>query len=521
MSKSLQNKLYIFLCLILALHPFIELDYLLANFFDSLSLPRITTVIDYLVLPLMVLICFFFFEKRKKRVIIVSLIYGVLFLAYFIYHCKQANRLQYDLYLTNNFIFRVKDELFYTVTLLLPLVYIYVFHLIEVNEESLKTISEMISVLVALPIFISNLFVFSKSTYAGKTIDNFLSWFSLPFNAEDNHPRYYASKFFFEEGNTIGVLLLMVLPFLYYFLLKTKNKKEKAFLTVLIAIHSLAMVMLSTRVATYGALLVPLAIIIIYFLQIALKQEKFKAIYLSFLVIMCALTGFILPYSPAYQNQLLDAQDYEVLLGDDSIRTSSTAEEIRRAGRDLVKFSAEWINYYVYMFQEYRFLMNVTPPIYYLEYYDYRFDPGFWVDFIFDYDLEERVSGRQLENIFTHYKYDPLTTKEKIFGMGYGTFMRGGILIEQDFVQQYYSYGLIGFIFLMLPWLIIFAYQAIKVLVGLRKRRWNFLNICLLMSIAMGLLASYLSGHVIDELSTSLYLSFMIALLFRRIIWQS
>ena len=514
MKTKLFNKenLFVLIFAIVALHPIIELDYLIG---DKLPIPRLTTIIDFIVLPLLVLLTFILYEKNKKKIITLFGIYAIIFGFYFVLHCKNANTIQYTIHLTENFYFSITDEIVYTITLLLPLVYVYVFSLSNISENIMKKISVSLSCFTALPIFISNLFVFGKSTYQGYTIDNFLSWFSLPFTRYWHHPRKYATKFFFEEGNTIGILMLMVLPFLYYFFYKEKSKLKKSLLGVLILIHSIAMIILSTRLATYCSVLIPAAMLAIYVFLLILKKEKLQKLYVVFLVIVTAICGVIIPYCPAYQNQQIDADDYTYIKGDENQRTEG--KELLADADKLEKWSESWRDFYVYMFEDYQFLMNVTPPIYYTTWYSYEYDPQFWVDLIFDYELEERVNGRQIETIFTKYKWNELSTAQKLTGFGYGTFMRGGILIERDFVQQYYSYGVFGVVLIMAPWLVLLAYVGIKLLLGYKKNKWTYLNIILLMSCGLGFVSSYVSGHVFDELTTSMFIALCISFLIKNL----
>lgn len=516
-EKYINKKtIYAAVIFLIVLHPIIELDYLFYDILNKFGLPRLTTIIDLLVLPLLVILTFCLFEKRKKRVFTLVAVYGVIFGIYFVLHCQNANYLQYNMHLPNRYVFLISDEIVYTFTLLIPLIYIWLFYLMDFGEKALKFITVGLSSVTSLPIFISNLFVFGESTYQGNTIANFLSWFSLPFDTEMHHPRKYATKFFFEEGNTIGILMIMVLPFLYYFSYHAKTKKEKGLLSGLIFIHSLAMIMLSTRVATYGAAIVPVMMLLIYLVLIALKYEKFKPMYVIGLVVMTIISGTIIPFGPAYQNQQIDALDYGFIKHDDGKRDEAR-EEVLRGGEGLEAYSEEWFNYYTYMFEDYSFLIGVTPPVYYMEWYDYREDPKFWVDLIFDYELEERVNGRQIETIFTHYKFDPLTDYQKAFGMGYSTFMRGSIILERDFAQQYFSYGPIGFVLIMAPWLLIVAYLGIKLLLGYKHKQWTYLNVILMMSLCVGLLSSYVSGHVLDEFTTSLFIALCAGMLFRNL----
>ena len=506
-----RENIFTLIFVIVALHPIIELDYLIGE----LPIPRLTTIIDFLVLPLLVVLAFWFNEKNKKKVGLLFGIYTIVFGVYFILHCRNANIIQGSIHLTDNFYFNIKDEIIYTLTLLIPLVYIYVFNLSDINEVVLKKFSICLSCVTALPIFISNLFVFGKSTYVGYTIDNFLTWFSLPYTRFWHHPRRYATKFFFEEGNTIGILMLMVLPCLYYFFFKEKEKVKKSLIGLLIIIHSLAMIILSTRLATYCTVLIPVAMLFVYVFLLMLKKEKIQKLYIIFLILVTAMSAFVIPYGPAYQNQLIDADDYVFIKGDENHRTEG--KDLLKDADKLEKWSESWRDFYVYMFEDYQFLMNVTPPVYYTTWYSYEYDPQFWVDLIFDYELEERVNGRQIETIFTKYKWDELSTVQKMTGFGYGTFMRGGILIERDFVQQYYSYGPIGVVLLMGAWIVLLAYCGIKLLFGYKQGKWTYLNIILLMSLCLGYLSSYVSGHTFDELSTSLFISLCLGFLIKKV----
>lgn len=508
-----KENIFTLVFVIVALHPIIELDYLWGVFFDDIGIPRITTIIDFVILPLLVLFTFILCEKNKKKVLLVFGIYALLFGVYFVIHSKNASVIQTAIHLTDNFYFSIVDEIFYTLTLLIPLVYIYLFYKSELSESTFKKIIICTSCVISLPIMISNIFLFGKSTYSGYTIENIFSWFSLPFDMFDHHPRYYATKFFFEEGNTIGILMIMVLPFLYYFFNKDRNTKNRVFIGLLIFVHSISMVIISTRIATYGSALIPIVMLVIYLVLCFINKDKIDKLYVLLIVVMTCVCGTIIPYGPAYQNQLIDASDYEFVKNEEHQRVE--AASLLKDGEGLEKWSEEWRNFYVFMFEDYQFLMNVTPPIYYTTWYNYEYDPEFWVDLIFDYELEERVNGRQIESIFTKYKWEELNNTQKLTGFGYGTFMRGGIIIERDFVQQFYSYGPVGFALLMGPWIVLLVYCGIRLLLGCTKGKWTYFNIILLMSAGIGFVASYMSGHTFDELTTSLFISLCIGALLK------
>lgn len=67
----------------------------------------------------------------------------------------------------------------------------------------------------------------------------------------------------------------------------------------------------------------------------------------------------------------------------------------------------------------------------------------------------------------------------------------------------------------MCPWIILLAYVGIRFLFGYKKGYWNYINLVLLMSICMGFICSYVSGHTFDELTTSMFISLCIGLLIK------
>lgn len=512
MKKLLtKENVYVAILTLIAIHPFIELDYLIYDSLNTFGIPRFTTIVDFVLYPLLVLLVFWFFDKNKKKTIILLVIYAILFGIFFVLHCKNCEQLMADntMLLPDVYVFTIKEEFFYCATLILPLVYIYVFNLEKIKESLVEKMCILISYLVSFPILISNLFLFGKSTYEGMTIANIFSWFSLPFDEFDHRPRLYATKFFFKEGNSIGILLIFTLPLLYYFYYKAKgNKKKKIFIGTTIFIQSLGMIILSTRVACYGACIIPFVMMIIHVLLCLLKKDKIQKAFIAFLAGMLIVTGAIMPVCPAVQNQLIDAQNYEVIKQHDDYMNQER-DKIKRDAYS--KWTEEWRNYYSYMFEEYAFLINVTPPIYYNELYSYKWDPQFWVDLIFDYTLEERINGRQIEQIFTDYKYETLDTVDKALGMGYSEYMWGGILIERDFIQQFYTMGYIGFALICGPWIVLALYAGIKLI--LNNKKWNYYNITLMMIVCISFVASYVSGHTIDQLSCSMVMALVLGIL--------
>ena len=516
MKKIFNEKLlHRLILLFIFIQPLIDMDYLVFEWLDRFGLPRFSTVIRFIILPLLVLWSFWLREKNKKRTFFIALIYGVVFLIYFVLHAKQAEGLVERLWLTDNFRFSVFQELTYCLTLCLPYAVIYFCYHEHPDTKEWKNMVIWSSALISLPIVIGDLYVFAKSTYYGDTVGNFFSWFSGIYKWY--HPRTLASKFFFNEGNTIGILLFMLLPLMYACWLTEEDKKRKGRIFILILLQSLAMQMLSTRVATYGAVVMPVLFICVYLFDALLLKHR-KAEGKPILACLCAaaIFGAILNWTPAVQNQRVDAKNDVALLHNGAVQFA--ADELK-AAEDLVPGSEEWINFYVYMFESYginaRYIQSV-PSMYYTEYYSYQHDPWFWTHVCLDIPVFDRVSGRQIETIFFNYKYENLTPAEKILGMGWSTFMNGSIVLEQDFKQQIYTLGYAGEVLLVLPWIGVLLYGAFMFLRRYRKL-FTLGNVCMALALGMGLGSAWLSGHVLDQFITTSFAALLVAVLLNRV----
>ena len=189
-----EKLLYISTVLLIMLQPLIDMDYLIYDFLDSFGLPRFSTVIRFIIIPLMIIFCFFIKEKNKKKTFTLGFIYGVVMLIYYVLHVKQSIYLYPILDLTTNFKFNWFQELTYILTLILPYGVIYIIYHLKFDEKTIKLITLVSASTISIPIFLGDLFVFGKSTYFGYTVANFFSWFNDIYSK--HHPRELTSKFF-------------------------------------------------------------------------------------------------------------------------------------------------------------------------------------------------------------------------------------------------------------------------------------------------------------------------------------
>lgn len=510
-QKKLLHKIIIIL---LCIQPLIDMDYLVYPFLNRFGIPRLSTILRFIVIPLVVLFGFLLHEKRKKRVFLLASLYGLSLLIYFFFHVKQAQYLYTILDFTPNFRFSVFQELTYILTLVIPYGLVYCCYHEKFTEKEFSKITCFLSGSISIPILIGDLFVFGKSTYYKYTVANIFSWFTGIYN--HYHPRTLASKFFFNEGNTIGIILFMLLPIMYYLFTVSKERKVKRIIAVFIVIQSLAMQILATRVATYGAVLFAGAYIVFYLFFSFYQKQKVQKWNVLFYLFMLCVTATILPFTPAVQNQKVDAKNDVALL---SNGMAAFGEKELEEGKDLIPGSPEYINFYVYMFETYginaRYIQSV-PSMYYTEYYSYQHDPKFWVDVTF-MPVFDRVSGRQIETIFFKYKYQHLSFAQKFLGMGYSTFMNGSIVLEKDFAQQIYTLGYIGEILCIMPWLFICLVGCVIYLKNFKKY-FTLKTVSIICSVAIGAFGSaWMSGHMLDQFVTTSYLALLIAILLNQI----
>ncbi|SEP74898.1 O-antigen ligase like membrane protein [Virgibacillus subterraneus] len=124
------------------------------------------------------------------------------------------------------------------------------------------------------------------------------------------------------------------------------------------------------------------------------------------------------------------------------------------------------------------------------------------------------LSGRSyfLNNIKEQYREAPLS--QKLFGMGVGgNYVVSPKLIEMDFLDWYFNFGLLGFVLLMLP-LIYFGYHILFNIFSYHLKKINLAIVLVGLSVSLGLGSSMIAGHVLSSPASSIYLGIFIAYLY-------
>ena len=141
-------------------------------------------------------------------------------------------------------------------------------------------------------------------------------------------------------------------------------------------------------------------------------------------------------------------------------------------------------------------------------------------------DEEPLISSEQFENLVfssretykanyvDQFKDAPIS--QKLFGMGFaGNYDAPAPhkplkMIEMDFHDWFFSFGILGFIYMVAP-IIWFAGSFIVKLVMNFKQNFNYFSILTGISFLVGIGISYTAGHVLTAPSVSIWLAFLLA----------
>lgn len=498
----LDKLIYIFVLV----QPIIVLDYLLNELMKNYGLLVPSTLIQFMGIPLMALITFVILdnEENKIRKFILWAIYGLLIILFAYFHFTISPNLDLNLPLRYQYILTM--ELKYIFRLVLPFIFIWIVYESNISMSKFDRIVIVYSVFIAGTIFVSNLLGFGLATYGGVTGDNFISWF---FSGYDSYlPKQLTSKFFFLEGNTMGAILFMLTPLLYKIYFKTNYSKS---ILGIIVVQGLAMFILGTRTSTYGFVIATVTSIFLIIVLIILKKEIIQPKKLLIGVIISVIFMGIIPYSPAERNLDIDTSN-NAIVSNLADQLSWFQGAIGEIGPDLTQ--QEYNYALIYIFEQYTYLLSF-PKEYYMLWYDYKRDPQFWIDII-NMPFYERADGRAIQKIFSEYKWELLSPSEKLFGMTFSRMSMGSIILEQDFYRQYYTLGILGLAIFTFPYLILMFVVGLIILLN-HNKLWNLEILTLYMAASIGLSAGYMSGHVIDELVSSLFMAFIIGMLIKNI----
>ena len=473
------------LCLFIIVQPFLDALPLFENSNLSLFGFTIPTIIRCGFIGILGLISFKYIKKKNYKFL---LIYSILLIIYFLIHHFVTS--DSSMIIPSNFTYSLVTELFYIIRMLLPLAIIQFTKNSKITEDKFLKVITISAAIIGTIIFIGNTLCISYVSYGeGRTVINWLSWFT------DDLSKYefmeLTSKGWFYMANQVSGLTMLLLPFCIFATLK-KNSFLNIYSTIILII---SMIMLGTRVASYGWLLIIICLLIAITLsKYVYKDKRTKTNYYQKIILITIIGLVFLLNSPIIQRK------YGYSLGDvNSLQEKPTIDLNNKEKLEEV---------YKYIENSYK-IFGIQKE-YIFQKYNYKFDPKFWFN-IFDYsikngvienrEMQRLISNRIIENNHHYIKY-------QLFGYSFSRMRNGQIYMEHDILVQTFTMGYIGLVLLIGPYLVVVGIISIKVLKKM-KRKIALFNITFLISIYATLGTSILTGHILDELFITIYIGFI------------
>lgn len=510
---SVASKLKKTLILFIILQPFLDIFWLYQppiSDFLGMSPATIIRILFIGVIGVM-----FLLAERNKKINIFFGVYAGLLLVYFALH--QWNAGQFQSLMPGNFAYSTFGELFYVVRMVMPLFLMVVVYRTEFTDNALEYVVSWLSGLTSGSIVLTNLLGISLGSYIhqwgdGNIFQQFprqhitgsiFAWFT-----SKNQGDFYgfASKGFFNHANTVSAMLLMLLPLVLYFLLTNFNVKN----VILTVLQALAGLELGTKAAAYGTVAI-IGMFLVFYLYFSFvgREFRFKWQHFAVLAAILLLTMGLFHYSPNGNRRVSEAQ-IEEMADEDNAETPNDIKKINKKLKKLIKAGDDK--------KTAKFIEKHTSELalnhdFATKSYPVHHDIKFWLG-VLKWPVWQRMNYRGLQNAIWQ-RVSGLTnnSKDKLFGFGYTRLSNMG-LIERDFVSQYYAMGIIGMIFLVMPYIGVLLFAAIMILMHFRKR-FTFRNVALGVSCAITLALSLYAGYVMDYLTATLMLAFFMGQLLR------
>ena len=458
---------------------------LLMPIFDTKFFYSRVTTLTIILIIFLILILTLINNKKSHKTFGYLFIYYILCFAYLIIsylHSKGFTSL-----VPGNINYNFYLEFTTILKLITPITLLFILKYNNIAKKEYIFIIKYWIVLICGSIIFTNIFKISLSSYSGNTITyNIFEW--------NNSISYMltASKGFFNYANQEAcIMIILLVTSLYLFF--EKGLKNLIYILLL----TIAMIMLGTRVSTMGGLLT-LITTSLFIIAFKIFKEKKKKLYFVYILIPIIIWILLLPISP-YSNRNIElSQDFEeeIVEIETNPKENETIDEKLTLEQTMMKYVAE--NYIPEKMPE-RFFKNI---------YSYEYDPYFWYDLIKKNNSND-INYRMLEiNIIKRIKEVDNRITDTLFGIS-NSRIQNVINIERDFLLQYYAYGIIG----MLILLMVYPFLIINIFIKTIKEK-NLINILLFIIILLFIFVAYLTGNILNFLTPTIPLIFLVSYVF-------
>ncbi|MGD6891329.1 O-antigen ligase family protein [Bacillus mobilis] len=283
------------------------------------------------------------------------------------------------------------------------------------------------------------------------------------------------SRGWFFAGNDLSSIFAIMFPIVVLYSVHKTTSFSKAYYWIPTVLAMYASIMIGTKVG-YGAIVITLGIALFFLFieyMIHRKKEGKGFTYLVNTVVAAAVLGGLLvltPQTPIAKNMTIHLQIYEY-------KKSVQEEKDRKEGKVVTE-------------EEHKEGELTDSEMKSLIYSD---------------------RDKFLKVYKQYYKEAPLS--QKLFGMGYaGNYTTKMKLVEMDFHDLFFAFGIVGFLMYLLPLL----YFGIKIFIRIItnfKKLFSVKHMLLASTLVLSLGIGFMSGHVLTAPAVSIFFVVILAYL--------
>lgn len=510
-NKENMKKLFL---LFLCFQPVLELDVLYSEKVINMFSFSPSTIIRLSIIFLVFV--FFLFLNKKTNTNKNIIIYLLLVFVYCILHCINSNYL-FGANTTGTFTFNIITEIFYLIRMCMPIIIIYIVYNLNYSCNDIKKIFKIVIFFFSIVIILSSIFKFGIASYSEQKVTS--SVFDIIFDKNVN-PYSFASRGLFEGANRLGILLASLLPInIYYYI---KDGKIKDFF--LLIVHIVSMIIVGTRVGTYCWIFVVIMCLILHFISFFLKKSSLKFNKVLSLILVFIVGIFFVAVSPMRERKLdsFYKNNSNTIINNDLNSGSNSSSNVNTSGNVNSNNALDSGNTNINENKNHIFIKENYSKYYiqkeYIEdIYSYKYDDEFWLD-VMKLPFDKRSNGRKVQKlIFDRVLELNDNSLDFFWGMGYSRFVNANLYLERDVIVHFYTLGIVGTVLLII---IPYFYPLVKYCICLLKdlkKRFDLETIIYCSSVCLFITLGILSGHVLCEMITYIFISFLCGIILRKL----
>lgn len=424
-------------------------------------------------------ILFILNQKRWKSFALAG-VYAILLGVYLYLHCM--NILKFDTGIIAGTAVNVAIEAYVILrAYVLPVMLLYMMVYIKTEEERFVKTAVGTSAFISIVIVVTNIFKVSYISYASYLEENehirqnIIEWFT---KSPPKDLNLITSKGWFYSGNQIGLILLILFPVVIYYAVAHKKKRGYA----CVAVQVVAMIMVATKTAALGSLLV-IGIMIVLLAIFGTVKKQLKENLKAIIALAVILGGGALLLNSSPVKMMISLQGMSYMQSKEEEDLEEELELFADGELDTKGFS-KFLNkyYYIYGIQEE-----------FVKLFPVEQHPQFWLAVISNPN-KKQVNFRDFKmEIYEQILELNDNPGDKYWGIGYTTNFP---YMERDVIAQAAWFGSIGAVLFLCPFALVFLLSVFNILRRFREKM--NLYICTLgLGVCAGAGGALMAGHLI------------------------